>query len=77
MAAELYVNLGRVIKEACPLKNVFVITVAGGHGNRIGHIQDTASSRNKTFQHFGEAYPCDSDRIFTEGVKKLVGTLFY
>ncbi|MBD5393166.1 MAG: hypothetical protein HDR71_02620 [Lachnospiraceae bacterium] len=77
VAAELYVNLGKAIKEACPLKKVFVITVAGGHGNRIGYVQDTDSNTHKTFQHFGEAYPCDSNRIFTDGVKKLVEDIFY
>lgn len=77
VAAELYVNLGKAIKEACPLKNVFVITVAGGHGNRIGYVQDTDSNTHKTFQHFGEAYPCDSNKIFTDGVKELVKQIFY
>lgn len=77
VAAELYVNLGKVIKEACPLKKVFVITVAGGHGNRIGYVQDTANNRNKTFQHFGEAYPCDSNAIFTDGVQKLSEAIFF
>ena len=77
VAAELYVNLGKAIKDACPMKNAFVITVTGGHGNRVGYIQDTASNQNKTCQHFGEAYPCDSNRIFTDGVKKLTEEIFY
>lgn len=77
VAAELYVNLGKAIKEACPMKNAFVITVTGGHGNRIGYVQDTKNNKNKTFQHFGEAYPCDSDKLFTDGVKKLTEELFY
>lgn len=77
VAAELYVELGMAIKKACPLKNVFVITVAGGHGNRIGYVQNTDSNKNKTFQHFGEAYPCDSDKIFTDGVKVLTEKVFY
>ncbi len=77
VAAELYVNIGKAIKEASPLKNVFVITVAGGHGNRVGYVQDTDSNTHKTFQHFGEAYPCDSNRIFTDGVKKLFADICY
>lgn len=76
VAAELYVNLGKAIKEACPLKHVFVITVAGGHGNRVGYIQDTDSNTHKTFQHFGEAYPCDSNTIFKEGLKALTKKIF-
>lgn len=71
VAAELYTNLGKAIKEACPTKNAFVITVCGGHGNRVGYIQDTQSNTHKTFQHFGEAAPCDSNQIFTDGVKLL------
>jgi hypothetical protein len=77
VAAELYVNIGKAIKEACPLKKVFVITVAGGHGNRIGYVQDTDSNTHKTFQHFGEAFPCDSNGIFTDGVKELVAKVFF
>lgn len=76
VAAELYVNLGKIIKEACPMKHAFVITVAGGHGNRIGYVQDTDSNTHKTFQHFGEAYPCDSNRIFTDGVNELSEKIF-
>lgn len=76
VAAELYVNLGKAIKEASPLKNVFVITVAGGHGNRIGYVQDTDSNTHKTFQHFGEAAPCDSNKIFTDGLKALSEEIF-
>lgn len=77
VAAELYVKLGRAIKDACPFKNVFVITVAGGHGNRVGYIQDTESNTHKTFQHFGEAYPCDSNKIFADGINELVKKTFY
>lgn len=77
VAAELYSNLGMAVKEACPLKNVFLIGVAGGHGNRVGYIQDTDSNTHKTFQHFGEAFPCDSNKIFTDGVKMLVEKVFY
>lgn len=77
VAAELYVNLGKALKEACPFKNVFVITVAGGHGNRIGYVQDTGSNTHKTFQHFGEAFPCDSNKLFTDGLKQLVENIFY
>lgn len=76
VAAELYTRLGTRIKEACPLKKAFVICVAGGHGNRVGYIQDTESNTHKTFQHFGEAYPCDSDKIFTDGVKELSEKIF-
>jgi hypothetical protein len=76
VAAELYVKLGLLIKEVSPLKNTFVITVTGGHGNRSGYIQDTESNTHKTFQHYGEAYPCDSNKIFSEGVSKLAAKVF-
>jgi hypothetical protein len=76
VAAELYVKLGILLKEASPLRNSFVITVAGGHGNRVGYIQDTESNTHKTFQHYGEAYPCDSNKIFSEGMSALIDKVF-
>lgn len=75
-AAELYARLGMHVKSASPLRKVMLITNCGGHGNRVGYIQDTDSNTHKTFQHFGEAYPCDSNKIFTDGVKELTKEVF-
>lgn len=76
VSAELYNRLGTIIKESCPLKNSFVITVTGGHGCRVGYIQDTESNTHQTFQHYGEAYPCDSNTLFREGVQYLTDQIF-
>lgn len=76
VSAELYNRLGSIMKAASPLKNSFVITVTGGHGDRVGYIQDTESNAHQTFQHFGEAYPCDSNSLFREGVQYLTDQIF-
>lgn len=71
VAAELYNKLGKIIKNTCPWENAVVLAIAGGHGLRCGYIQDTQSNTHKTFQHFGEAYPCDSDKLFADAVREL------
>lgn len=75
LAAEPYCMLGTLIKQHSPLRNTFVITNSGGHGNRVGYIQDDDSATHPVFQHFDRVYPGHSNNIVLDGASKLFDEL--
>lgn len=75
-AAELYNQIGTLIKENSPLRKTFVITVTCGHGNHVGYVQDDSSSKYPVFQHFGNVRPGNCNKIVLNGVKKLFEEMY-
>ncbi|MCD7818617.1 MAG: hypothetical protein LUH07_06155 [Lachnospiraceae bacterium] len=69
--AELYNEIGTLLKENSPMKNTFVVTHASGLGNRVGYVQDDSSATHPVFQHFGSVRPGNCNSIVLKGMKKL------
>ena len=74
--AELYNQIGTLMKENSPLRKTVVITHASGLGNRVGYVQDDSSAAYPVFQHFGSVRPGNCNGIVLDGMKKLFDQAF-
>ncbi|MGN0998819.1 MAG: hypothetical protein ACI4PO_04635 [Faecousia sp.] len=71
--AELYNEIGTLLKEKSPYRKTFVITNTSGRNPSAGYIQDDASANHRTFQHFGRVLSGNCNEIVANGMEQMFG----
>ncbi len=69
--AELYNEIGTLLKENSPSAKTVIVTHVAGPGHKVGYVQDDSSAAHPVFQHFGEIVQGRNNEILLDGESRL------